>query len=198
MQAHDDNLNTRRNSAVRNFGSAEAAHDAYATGRQRGIKKSGKWIVQHAGSFGEFVEKYARIIEAVASAGGPYGTIAYQTLSILLRVSPKFHFPNLTVGSATSDLIQVCVNKVRNDNKIIDLLEQLRKYLPRLENWTNIYPGPVMRTLVASAYTQVTEFSRKSAEYLSKFGSRCNILVLSTIRRQLSCLISVQKQGGCF
>ena len=44
-------------------------------------------MVQHLGAFAEFVEKFSKIVEVVSSAGGPYGTAAYQTLSILLSVS---------------------------------------------------------------------------------------------------------------
>jgi hypothetical protein len=64
------------------------------------------------------------------------------------------------------------VNKSNNDTKIKDILEEVRKSFPRLENWTGIYPTKYMRTLVAKAYEQVMEFSRTATEYFSSFLSK--------------------------
>jgi hypothetical protein len=63
------------------------------------------------------------------------------------------------------------VNKTSNDTNIRDLLDDIRKSFPRLENWPNIYPTETMRSLVATAYEQVTNFSRAAAEYFSRFWS---------------------------
>ena len=53
----------------------------------------------------------------------------------------------------------------------MDLLDEIRKSFPRLENWSQIYPTQTMRGLVATVYDQVTAFSRAAVEYFSHFWS---------------------------
>lgn len=77
----------RRESAIRIFRAASATHREYVLDRQQGVKKVSKWAQGHANAFGQLVEKYSKVIEAVATAGGPYGIVAYETFSILLTVS---------------------------------------------------------------------------------------------------------------
>jgi hypothetical protein len=74
--------------------------------------------------------------------------------------------PYADVGS------QVVANKTKNDNKIFDMMDDIRKALPRLESWDGIYPTDGMRDLVANAFSLVVEFSRKAVEYLSRFKSK--------------------------
>lgn len=64
---------------------------------------------------------------------------------------------------------QVVVNKTKNDTRIVENLIQIRKSLPRLDIWQQIYPNDTMRELVASAYSQVIAFSRAAVEYFSRF-----------------------------
>lgn len=49
------------------------------------------WVQSHTEVLLTFVEKFSKVIEAVATAGGPYSTIAYETLSIMVIVicSPR-------------------------------------------------------------------------------------------------------------
>ncbi|RYP48368.1 hypothetical protein DL768_005737 [Monosporascus sp. mg162] len=100
----------------------------------------------------QFAEKYSKVVEAVATAGGPYSTVAYETLSVL-----------------------VFQNKVDNDNKVVSLLDEIRKCLPRLENWESIYPTETMRRLVVTTYLRITEFSKKAAEYFTHFRKRLKL-----------------------
>jgi hypothetical protein len=71
------------------------------------------------------------------------------------------------------------VNKSNNDTKIGDLLEEVQKSFPRLENWPDIYPTPTMRSLVVTAYKQVIEFSRSAAKYFAHFFGEYHPFVLS-------------------
>lgn len=64
------------------------------------------------------------------------------------------------------------MNKTNNDERISDLLDDMRKSFPKLENWKDIYPTEVMRTLVAAAYEQVIDFCRVASEYLTRFFSK--------------------------
>lgn len=63
------------------------------------------------------------------------------------------------------------MNKSTNDTKISALLDDIRKSFPRLESWPEIYPTQTMKTLVATAFMQVTAFSRAAAEYFTRFWS---------------------------
>ncbi|KAI1337336.1 hypothetical protein F5Y15DRAFT_418098 [Xylariaceae sp. FL0016] len=119
--------------------------------RQRSGKKVGHWFQEHLYTFSQFVESYSKVIELVASAGGPYSIIAYQTLSVF---------------------IGVCVNKVENDSKIMDMLSEIRQSLPRLDNWDSIYPTDPMRVLVAKAYVQIMDFAREATQYMSRTRKR--------------------------
>jgi hypothetical protein len=65
--------------------------------------------------------------------------------------------------------IQVFVNKTKNDTRLVDHLTKIRKSLPRLDIWKEIYPTDEMRELVANAYLQVIDFSRAAAVYFSRF-----------------------------
>jgi len=68
-------------------------------------------------------------------------------------------------------MIKLCVKKVKNDNQVVELFDELRSSMPRLESWESIYPTDTMQKLVAEAYVQIIDFARKAAEYLSKFWS---------------------------
>lgn len=60
-----------------------------------------------------------------------------------------------------------------NDNKVVGLLDEIRKALPRLETWEQIYPTRTMRDLIVRIYMHITEFSVRAAEYFTYFRSEC-------------------------
>lgn len=64
------------------------------------------------------------------------------------------------------------MNKSGNDGKIASLLLELRKSFPQLDDWTNIYPSPSMKTLVTEVYKQVIEFAREASIYFTRFSSK--------------------------
>lgn len=67
---------------------------------------------------------------------------------------------------------QVVVNKTGNDSKIADLLSELRKSFPQLDDWVNIYPTLPMKLLVAEVYQQVITFARHTSKYFTHFSSK--------------------------
>ncbi|TVY32027.1 hypothetical protein LSUB1_G008432 [Lachnellula subtilissima] len=144
--------------ALQNLDDADKAHDVYTEYRKKGPKRVGRWAQDFANGFSQFVGAYSGIVDIVRSAGGPYGEVAYQSLSILLIV---------------------VVNKSANDTKIKDLLDDIRKSFPRLENWPQIYPTRTMKALVATAYEQVTEFSRAAAYYFTNFWRRFAMAIIA-------------------
>jgi hypothetical protein len=73
--------------AQENLDEASKSHDVYTENRKHGAKKVGRWAQEFAIGFSAFVSAYSGIVDAVKTAGGPYGEVAYQTLSILLIVS---------------------------------------------------------------------------------------------------------------
>jgi hypothetical protein len=73
--------------ALQNLDDASKSRDAYKEDRMHGRKRVGRWVQEFANVFSQFVSVYSGIVDIVKSAGGPYGEVAYQTLSILLIVS---------------------------------------------------------------------------------------------------------------
>ena len=73
--------------ALENLGSASKSHDIYRLGRKHGSKRVGRWAQEFANGFADFIGAYSGIVDIIKGAGGPYGEVAYQTLSILLIVS---------------------------------------------------------------------------------------------------------------
>ncbi|KAK4159563.1 hypothetical protein QBC43DRAFT_326896 [Cladorrhinum sp. PSN259] len=140
--------------AVQESEKATKTHDRYRKDRGRGGKKAKRIAnqMQHGlSSFAQFVSAFDGILEKVASAGAPFGEVGYQTLSILLII---------------------ITTKTKNDDRIIKCLDDIRRALPRLDVWEDIYPTDEMRDLVSSAYLQVIEFSRKASEYFARFWLR--------------------------
>lgn len=85
------NAPLRQLSAVQLVRRASAAHNNYVIDRETGSKRMRNWVQSHTEVLLTFVEKFSKVIEAVATAGGPYSTIAYETLSIMVIVicSPR-------------------------------------------------------------------------------------------------------------
>lgn len=70
--------------ALATLDDASKSHEIYVQGRKQGLKRVGRWAQEFANGFSEFVSAYSGIVDIVQGAGGPYGEVAYQTLSILL------------------------------------------------------------------------------------------------------------------
>jgi hypothetical protein len=64
------------------------------------------------------------------------------------------------------------VNKSGNDSRIATLLDEMRKSFPQLDDWTNIYPTPCMKLVVAEVYREVITFARDASVYFTKFSSK--------------------------
>lgn len=62
------------------------AQDSYEVARTHGRRRVGRWAQDFAHGFGQFVGAYSGIIDVIRTASGPYGEVAYQTLSIFLVV----------------------------------------------------------------------------------------------------------------
>jgi hypothetical protein len=66
----------------------------------------------------------------------------------------------------------VVVNKSGNDSGITDLLKELQKSFPQLDDWTLIYPTPSMKQVVAEVYKEVITFARDASVYFTRFRSK--------------------------
>jgi len=66
------------------------------------------------------------------------------------------------------------VNKSGNGSKIGDLLFELQKSIPQLDDWVTIYPTTTIKTLVAEVYKQVIIFARDASIYFTRFSSKKN------------------------
>jgi hypothetical protein len=73
--------------AARELEGAVKVQGAYEEERQAGGKMVGSVIQRYLNQFAQFVGAYGNLLEAVATAGGPYGEVGFQTLSILFIVS---------------------------------------------------------------------------------------------------------------
>ncbi|KAK3319661.1 hypothetical protein B0T19DRAFT_432835 [Cercophora scortea] len=142
--------------AAQDLNAATKARDAYTQERAKGARKAASAVQHGLDAMAKFISAYSSLLETVMSAGGPYGEVGYQTLSILLIV---------------------VVNKSKNDERIVDHLTQIQKSIPRLAVWKAIYPNDTMRELVANAYLQVIEFSRAAAKYFTRFWHRVYLAV---------------------
>jgi hypothetical protein len=76
-----------RGQAVEGFKAASESRESYQQQRKGGRRKVGAVIQHSLNSLSHVIASFSNIVETVASAGGPYGQVGYQTLSILLIVS---------------------------------------------------------------------------------------------------------------
>lgn len=76
----------RQTTAIRLFRRASAAHNKYVSDRETGSKGTRNWVQANAEVLLSFVERFSKVIDAVATAGGPYSAVAYETLSIMVAV----------------------------------------------------------------------------------------------------------------
>jgi len=156
--------NQDRHAAGQELDKALRTHEAYQLERQSGASRLIHGIQAFAEGLAEFVKAYSGIIELVRTAGGLYGEVAYQSLSILLIVFE---------------------NKSTNDTKILEMLNEIRKSLPRLEPLKAINPRTQMKELVASAYKLITEFSRAAARYFARFWRRVLVAVVPMMANEV-------------
>ena len=75
-----------RTTATQLFRRASAAHNKYVFDRETGSKGTRNWVQANTEVLLGFVEKFSKVIDAVATAGGPYSSVAYETLSIMVAV----------------------------------------------------------------------------------------------------------------
>ena len=85
-----------RTAALEGVGKASAAHSTYSSDRETGSKRRRNSVQANAEVLLSFVERFSKVIDAVATAGGPYGSVAYETLSIMVAV--RSHTLPLVVG----------------------------------------------------------------------------------------------------
>lgn len=78
--------------ALQSLNDASKSHHVYTEDRKHGTKRVGRCAQEFANGFSQFVAAYSGIVDIVKSAGGPYGEVAYQTLSILLIVRPSCRY----------------------------------------------------------------------------------------------------------
>lgn len=64
------------------------------------------------------------------------------------------------------------MNKSGNDTKMATLLIDLQRSFPQLDEWTNIYDTPPMKTLVVEVYKQIIDFTRTASIYFTQFSSK--------------------------
>lgn len=80
------NAPLRQVTATQLLRTASAARNNYILGRENGSKRIRNWVQAHTEVLLTFIEKFSKVIEAIATAGGPYSSIAYETLSIMVIV----------------------------------------------------------------------------------------------------------------
>lgn len=73
--------------AIQAVEDAEKTEDAYRTARLRGGRRAASQTQHFLSGFAQFVGAFNGLLETIASAAAPFGTVGYQTLSILLFVS---------------------------------------------------------------------------------------------------------------
>ncbi|KAE9370953.1 hypothetical protein N431DRAFT_379747 [Stipitochalara longipes BDJ] len=140
-----------KNEAGTALNAAARVNSTYNRERTEGGKKIGRVAQGFVHSFSEFLGVYSGIVNIMKGAGQVYGEVAYETLSILFIV---------------------VVNKGRNDSGIGNLLNELRKSFPQLDDWTLIYPTASMKQVVAEVYKEVITFARDASIYFTRFRTR--------------------------
>ena len=64
------------------------------------------------------------------------------------------------------------VNKLGNDSKIVDLVDELQKSFPRLDDWVGLYETPSMKVPVVEVYKHVIAFAKSAIEYFERSSSK--------------------------
>ncbi|KAI1873284.1 uncharacterized protein JN550_003537 [Neoarthrinium moseri] len=144
-------VSTSSTTAINEFKNVSDSISTYQNRRQIGMRAVGAGLQRGMNDLSVVIAKFSSIVDAVAGAGGPYGQVGYQTLSILLIVF---------------------VNKSKNDDRLLSHIQQIGKALPDLETWKALYPTEIMKSLIASVYDGVIEFSREAVKYLCSFRRR--------------------------
>ncbi|KAL9614372.1 MAG: hypothetical protein Q9167_001175, partial [Letrouitia subvulpina] len=159
-------LKDEARNALEGAGSAE---DQWEKKGQRGPRKFGRGIQAFATSFIDFTRAYAGFVDVVRQASGPYGEVAYSTLSIFFMAF---------------------VNESENDDKFAGTLEELRKEFPRITLAQDIYPQASVEERVSEVYREVILFARESTKY---FLAKPWYRVVKGLMKPPSTLIGVDK-----
>lgn len=80
------NGDSLRGGALESLDEASKARKGHQDGRKSGGKRVGRGAQEFVTGFAKFLGAYSSILDIVRGAGGPYGEVGYQTLSILLIV----------------------------------------------------------------------------------------------------------------
>ncbi|KFX86685.1 hypothetical protein V490_08931, partial [Pseudogymnoascus sp. VKM F-3557] len=123
----------------------------YRVERVIGAKKFGHSAQNFVKVFTDFLGAYSGIISLVKNAGPGYGEVAYETMSLFLSVF---------------------VNKSLNDSKFNDLVRELSKAFPQLDQLSSIYPSSSLETSVALVYKEVIVFARQATTYFTRLSVR--------------------------
>ena len=80
-----------RGGALESLDEASKARETHQDQRKYGGKRIGRGAQEFVSGFAQFLGAYSSILDIVRGAGGPYGEVGYQTLSILLIVCRSCH-----------------------------------------------------------------------------------------------------------
>ncbi len=97
--------------AIHELDKASAAKETYVGDRQQGARKTGRRIMEGVSSLANFVEKFSRVIEGCSHGGTPYAMVAYETLSVLLRVG--LYMAYIVSMGVPLTCRQLCAKKVK-------------------------------------------------------------------------------------
>jgi len=80
-------LQALKDLATGRIAEAHQGHAKYKNDRKGGARKVGSQVQNFVKVFSDFLGVYSGIVSLVKAAGGPYGELAYESLSILFIVS---------------------------------------------------------------------------------------------------------------
>ena len=86
LERQIDDAGPSRDAARKVLDDANKAQDQWVEQGGSGLKKSGRNIQLFIENFRAFVQAYAGFVDIIRQASGPYGEVAYCTLSVLFTV----------------------------------------------------------------------------------------------------------------
>ena len=86
-QIEELDLQTLKDLSTGRIAEADQDQAKYKDDRKGGAKKVGSQVQNFVKVFSDFLGVYSGIVSLVKAAGGPYGELAYESLSILFIVS---------------------------------------------------------------------------------------------------------------
>jgi hypothetical protein len=147
----EPDYHTLRQEASAAIGGATWAHRDHENKHLRGYGKVGRKAQKFVTSFAKFLDAYSGVVEVVKKAGGPYGDVAYECLSIFFVI---------------------VVNKDNNDQRMAELLERMAKSFPHMDVYMEVYPTRPITTAVVEVYKHIIEFSRTVSRYFMRRRTR--------------------------